>query len=182
MFLHVFQLESLPSVRAYPKFLAVLDNLIHLWIGVLSWSVIADDPWALNLDLCLVAIGASFIDLDHFLAAWSFSPDAAMHASHRGILHCTGLLFCISGFLYWKGKPHLALLLLVAFIPHHLRDAQRRGLYLIPFFPGIETPPIPKSFVRFFLPAYPWILNYFRTSFSPKHPSGGYLAQKVFNV
>lgn len=132
--------------------------MIHLWIGVTTWSVVSDNssPWALTPDFIRVAIGASFIDMDHWIASGSWDP---FHAPHRGIFHCTGLMLIITAFVY-KYRPHWALLLMVAFIPHHLRDAQRRGLYMIPFFPEVETPAIPTWLVRILLPVFPWILNY----------------------
>lgn len=132
---------------------------------MLSWSILDPVPWSLNEDLLLVSLGASLIDLDHFIAAGSWSIDKAMHAPHRGPFHSTGLLFVIF-FLLYRYRPHLSLLFLVAFLPHHMRDAQRRGIYIFP--PASlhwETRPIPIFLVRLFLPIFPWILVYLRDKY-----------------
>ncbi|CAL8113880.1 unnamed protein product [Orchesella dallaii] len=151
-------LESRQFALQCPRFRAVLDNVIHVHIGILTWSILDPDPWSLNGDMLTVAVGASFIDLDHFIAAGSWSVDKAMHAKTRGPFHSTGLFFIIFLILH-RFKPHLALLFLVAFLPHHMRDSQRRGIYIFPP-PSLhfETPPVPIFFVRLFLPVFPWIL------------------------
>lgn len=139
--------------------------MIHVHIGILTWSLLDPIPWALNSDMLTVAVGASFIDVDHFIAAQSWSIDKAMKPPHRGPFHSTGLLFVIF-FLLYKFKPHLALLFLVAFLPHHMRDSQRRGIYIFPPASlGFETRPIPKVFVRLFLPVFPWLLIMLRDRF-----------------
>jgi len=112
-----------------------------------------------------VAMGAAFIDLDHFLAAKTWDPHKAIHAPHRGIFHCTGLLSIVTAALY-PVRPHWSLLLLVAFIPHHVRDGVRRGIYLCP--PDIHTPPIPKWVARIFLPVFPWVMHHCKSYFSGK--------------
>ena len=115
--------------------------------------------------MAFVAFGSSFIDVDHFIAAGSFSFDKAMHAPHRGPFHSTGLFLII--FLIWhKFRPHQALLFLISFLPHHLRDAQRRGIYLFPpAYMGWETAPLPKALVRVLIPLFPWAVISLRDKF-----------------
>ncbi|ODM95074.1 Transmembrane protein [Orchesella cincta] len=159
-------LESTNVALSCPRFRAVLDNMIHVHIGILTWSILDPVPWSLNMDMLTVALGASLIDVDHFIAAGSWSIDNAIHASHRGIFHSTGLFFLIF-FILHRFKPHLALLFLVAFLPHHMRDAQRRGIYIFPPASlGLETPPVPKFIVRLFLPIFPWLLVGLRERFN----------------
>lgn len=60
-----------------------------------------------------------------------------VHLPHRPPLHCTGLCVLIFGALLWCSRfyPGMALLpyqWLLAFSTHHLRDAIRRGLWLVP--------------------------------------------------
>ncbi|XP_021958364.1 transmembrane protein 267 isoform X2 [Folsomia candida] len=132
--------------------------MIHVWIGILSWIIFTEDPFGKCQDLIAVALGASVIDLDHFLAAQSFSVDAAMSAGKRGIFHCTGLAILISLVLFRLKGRSSALLFLLAVIPHHLRDAQRRGLYVLPFTHQLDTPPLNRALVRLLLPLVPWVL------------------------
>lgn len=159
------QLENTHTALSCPRFRAALDNIIHVHIGVLSWSILDPIPWSLNADLLAVALGSSLIDIDHFIAAKSWSFDKAMHAPHRGPFHSTGLLFLVFLGIY-RYSPHNALVFLVSFLPHHLRDSQRRGIYVFP--PASlhwETRPIPVFLVRLLIPALPWVLVYLRDRF-----------------
>ncbi len=113
-------------------------------------------------ELLLVGLGSSFIDVDHFIVARSFRIDGAMHAPHRGIFHCFGLLLAISLFLI-PFDLNWASVLLISFVPHHLRDSTRRGLYLYP--PLVHSAPISRNIVRFLLPCFPWVIWFFRTRF-----------------
>lgn len=85
----------------------------------------------------------------------SIALDHALNADHRGIFHCTGLAVLIAAILY---RTEFSLLALVIALPHHLRDAQRRGLYVLPFTHAWDTPPISKFVVRLLLPTVPWVL------------------------
>jgi len=149
-------IESLDLITRTHIVHAGVDNIIHTVIGVLTWTVISDEPWKISFELLGVAIISSAIDLDHFIAARTITINGALNAPHRGIFHCSGLLLSVSILLLLCKKPQWALILFVSFIPHHLRDATRRGLYLCP--PYIHSNPLPKSLVRLILPIFPWLV------------------------
>lgn len=142
--------------------LAIIDNFVHGVIGILSWTVV--DPSSVlsgpSRDLILVGFGSLLIDIDHFFAARSLDLSRVLHAPYRGVLHCSGLLFLIA-LTCLPFKPNWSLLLFVTFIPHHLRDSTRRGLYL--YFPYVHTRPLPKLLINSLLASFPWLIYVLRT-------------------
>ncbi|KAF7282014.1 hypothetical protein GWI33_003675 [Rhynchophorus ferrugineus] len=136
---------------------ALFDNATHAIIGSLCWTLfyinsnkIGVSAKYIIFEIAICALIASMIDLDHFIAAKSFSLKDATRLKNRPFLHCTTLplvvfmiLAVISYSLQWNSLKRFALLLLTAFISHHIRDATRRGLWLYPF--G-STAPIPYAF------------------------------------
>ncbi|KAK7497776.1 hypothetical protein BaRGS_00010910 [Batillaria attramentaria] len=129
---------------------ALQDSITHGVVGMLSWAVV-ETP---GLEACkwmscvVCGILASAIDVDHFLAAKSLQLQDAVNLKHRPPFHSTSLvlmltstLWCVSSLLPTLPLKKPALLLLTAWLSHHLRDANRRGLW----FPPIgSSPPLPS--------------------------------------
>ncbi len=88
------------------------------------------------------------MDIDHFIEVRSLSLHRALHEQPRGrpFLHNSLLLLIINVTLFalehffWRSEQiSYSLVFFLGWSTHHLRDAQRRGLTLLPL--G-ETPPI----------------------------------------
>lgn len=95
----------------------------------------------------LCAGASSVLDLDHFLAAGSFTMHGAMHLPARPFGHSVTFaittLACVHALARaWLGVLHLGPLLAVAWGSHQARDACRRGLW---FWPLGSTPPLPYA-------------------------------------
>ncbi len=95
------------------------------------------------------------LDADHFLSAHSFAFRDALNLSARPFGHAFTFVLAAVGAAALlpavlptpvsaavPGMPHAWLLLAVAWVTHHLRDATRRGLWLWPL--G-STPPLPAA-------------------------------------
>ena len=125
-------------------------------MGLFSWLIVEpSSAFGLTPEFALVGLGASLIDIDHFIAARSLRISGAMQAPHRGIFHCSGLFLLLS-LLLFPFDVNWACVLLISFGPHHLRDATRRGIYLYP--PLIHTRPISKNLVRILIPCFSWLI------------------------
>eukprot|EP00116_Pleurobrachia_bachei_P004790 sb/3465052/ len=141
---------------------AVTDNLVHGTIAVVSWILgrynhhLTKEKSGLRGDLTrgyrsglathtliilesiICGVIACLIDLDHFVAAWSFDIEDALAAPVRGMLHNSAIVILLAVYHYYT--PYLSLVILtVAFSTHQLREAVRRGLMFLPI--G-HTPPI----------------------------------------
>ncbi|XP_059471573.1 transmembrane protein 267 [Neocloeon triangulifer] len=131
---------------------ALADNVTHGAVGGLSWWLLIGIQWPLLpassriLQSIWVAFIASAIDLDHFVAAGSLNIHDVVRLPHRPPLHCTGLCVLALAALtvcavFYPGMRLLPCQWLLAFATHHVRDATRRGLWLIP---GLwSTRPLP---------------------------------------
>ena len=137
------------ATRDKKWFRAVADNLTHgviagwCWINVLLGQR-GDDKASVGVAQASVgAVLGSFIDLDHFVFAKS--------RDHRPYAHNTLLVLSatISIYLVLRSMPclrnaltrELHLVFFFACMSHHLRDANRRGLWLGP----LSTPPISRK-------------------------------------
>ncbi|CAF0971854.1 unnamed protein product [Adineta steineri] len=124
---------------------AITDNFIHGLISVFATSFLFG--WKRRTLLILAYIAGSFVDIDHFLEARSLSLHHALNLQQgRPFLHNSLLLliinifaFGIEHFLWRYHYIYYSAIFFIGWSTHHLRDAQRRGLTLLPF--G-ETPPI----------------------------------------
>ncbi|CAF4017648.1 unnamed protein product [Adineta steineri] len=124
---------------------AITDNFIHGLISVFATSFLFG--WRRRTLLILAYIAGSFVDIDHFLEARSLSLHHALNLQQgRPFLHNSLLLliinifaFGIEHFLWRYHYIYYSAVFFIGWSTHHLRDAQRRGLTLLPF--G-ETPPI----------------------------------------
>ncbi|XP_070545963.1 transmembrane protein 267-like [Ptychodera flava] len=139
---------QLPWISRNMALRAIADNGIHAVIGLWCWSLVSglqtiDDV----LQTILCGVLSSAVDLDHFIAAKSFSLKDALSLKSRPPFHATTLIPVIACFLklsiYLHPMPRLQNLpwiFSVAWFSHHIRDGTRRGLWMWPF--G-STPPIP---------------------------------------
>ncbi|XP_068627242.1 transmembrane protein 267 [Battus philenor] len=148
-------------------FRAISDSSTHAAIGLLSALLfftyetgLSDQARLYNVMFCTAL--SSLIDIDHFIAAKSFKLKDLVHLKQRGILHCTTLwilLTAISLFLSHLTKRlniyTLTFMAVLAYMSHHVRDANRRGLWLYPF--G-HTPPLSKYFYIFLLLVLPRVV------------------------
>ncbi|CAF0956073.1 unnamed protein product [Adineta steineri] len=124
---------------------AITDNFTHGLISVFATSFLFG--WRRRTLLILAYIAGSFVDIDHFLEARSLSLHHALNLQQgRPFLHNSLLLliinifaFGIEHFLWRYHYIYYSAVFFIGWSTHHLRDAQRRGLTLLPF--G-ETPPI----------------------------------------
>ncbi|GFG34782.1 hypothetical protein Cfor_12045 [Coptotermes formosanus] len=146
---HIVERSALPEDMR-----AVVDNMTHGAIGLLSWHIVTAHlrDLSLSMRVCEVlfcGLIASAVDLDHFAAARSFRIQDARQLSSRSPMHCTSVTLAVSGLMLllahvfqWPSLHHFTWILVAAVVGHHLRDATRRGLWLCPF--G-SSPPIPYT-------------------------------------
>ncbi|XP_075227402.1 transmembrane protein 267 isoform X1 [Lycorma delicatula] len=127
----------------------IIDSTTHGIIGLLSWFIVTlhiRNRYS-KYEIFCCGIFASLIDIDHFIKAKSFRLKHAMHlAEVRPFLHCSSipvLLLIFSTLINYIFKSNKILrygwLLWTAFMSHHIRDANRRGLW---FYPFGSTPPL----------------------------------------
>jgi hypothetical protein len=103
-------------------------------VGILSWSIICYP----NLEFYeVLASGflASIIDIDHFVSAKSFQLIDAISLDKRPFLHnsltlliCNVILLCVLA-LFIPNKKYWSLLFFISWFSHHIRDANRRGVW-----------------------------------------------------
>ncbi|CAB3387939.1 Hypothetical predicted protein [Cloeon dipterum] len=131
---------------------ALADSVTHGLVGGLSWWLLVGIQWPHTptvsrlLQTVWVTFLASAVDLDHFVAAGTLNIHEVVRLPHRPPLHCTGLCAAAFGALlvcarFYPGMHLLPWQWLLAFSTHHVRDATRRGLWLVP---GLwSTRPLP---------------------------------------
>jgi len=138
---------------------ALQDSAVHGLVALLSWFiVIGCHMTSYTLYETILCGGlASIVDVDHFIAAGSFSLDAALSLSKRPMFHNSTLIPLLAVALYLALRvirfifpsplltslsENLVLIFIVAWSTHHLRDATRRGLW---FAPWGSTPALPRT-------------------------------------
>ncbi|XP_045456382.1 transmembrane protein 267 [Melitaea cinxia] len=149
-------------------FRAVADSTVHTTIGALSALLffssvkITNEACFYNTVICTVV--SCLIDVDHFLMAKSFYLKDVAKLKQRGILHCTTLWIVITllliAYSYINRKHNfyvITYMILIAFSSHHIRDGERRGLWLYPY--G-HTRPINKSIYLILICLLPSLLSY----------------------
>lgn len=151
---------------------AVSDNLTHALVGGLSWALVvklSKKSTTKNLSgiiICLLV--SSLIDLDHFLLAKSWKLRDARHLREkRPILHCSALplLVWLIFELNYKYFRHATAgyymwVIITAFISHHVRDANRRGMWFgfmgttpaIPYYLYISIAMVLPHFIYWVIP------------------------------
>lgn len=152
---------------------AFADNIIHSLIGALSCIIYLIHEgiyyrrptfWAY---VAMATIMASFIDLDHFIVAKSFHLKDLKEFKYRGFLHCTTLCSLLFVMIITVAHTYssssldmIGWIWLISFTSHHVRDANRRGLWCFPF--G-STPPIPDMVYVALNVMLPHIFSYFHS-------------------
>ncbi|TMW61293.1 hypothetical protein Poli38472_013756 [Pythium oligandrum] len=112
--------------------------------STLSWR-----DWRAFLTSCLLAgVTAALLDLDHFIAAGSFSIDGATHLKGRPFGHAVTFILAVV-LLVWAYSchkrankwtiVHRVSFVVTTLLSHQLRDGMRLGLW---FWPIGSTPPI----------------------------------------
>ncbi|XP_024885353.1 transmembrane protein 267 [Temnothorax curvispinosus] len=157
---------------------AAFDNATHATVGGLTWTlivVLSRKSVARNLNSVFSCfLLASFIDLDHFIAARSWHIHDATHLQKRPFLHCTTvpivlwtLFISFSNAFHSPLLEHTSWVILAAFLSHHIRDGTRRGLWFCPF--G-STRPIPYYLYVSLCMSLPYILHWLMRlhTFTPK--------------
>ncbi|XP_026325702.1 transmembrane protein 267 [Hyposmocoma kahamanoa] len=149
-----------------PVFRAVTDSLVHASIGFLSSLLffshdinVSYNVSVLNIIICTFV--SSLIDIDHAVLAKSVHLKDMVNLRQRGFLHCTSLWLLITTILlmysYVFKKVNVYLLtfmLIIAYSSHHIRDANRRGIWLYPF--G-HTAAVHKYMYIFLICALPYL-------------------------
>ncbi|XP_013162575.1 PREDICTED: transmembrane protein C5orf28 homolog [Papilio xuthus] len=134
-------------------FRAFSDSSVHAIIGLISGMLfftydigLTTQARIYNVIFCTIL--SSLIDIDHFIAARSFKLKDATNLKQRGIFHCTTFWLLITILLiiytYITKKLNIYIITymtIIAYTSHHIRDGNRRGLWLYPI--G-ETSPINK--------------------------------------
>ncbi|XP_035213979.1 transmembrane protein 267-like isoform X2 [Stegodyphus dumicola] len=131
------------KVQKIAILLAVVDNLTHICLGAISWLIVISfenftSEKITYILMCAFCAGA--IDIDHFLAAKSFSLSAAVSLPcrppfHNSTLMILGIASYISAMRYKNcaSQEYIGWIILVAIVSHHLRDSLHRGLWLWPW-------------------------------------------------
>ncbi|KOB69964.1 Uncharacterized protein OBRU01_16075 [Operophtera brumata] len=126
-------------------FRAAADSIVHATIGLLSAVLFFTNSLNIPLQTCiyytiLCTVVSSLIDIDHVFVAKSIRLKDLTNLNQRGIFHCTTFWLVVTTILlvysYTVKKLNTCILtymLILAFTSHHLRDANRRGLWLYPF-------------------------------------------------
>ncbi|XP_072947001.1 transmembrane protein 267 [Epargyreus clarus] len=167
-------------------FRAVADSFTHATIGFLSALLffshdisVTSQVRVYNIIFCTII--SSLIDIDHAFVARSFYLKDYTNLKQRGIFHCTtfwatitALLLIYSNIVKKLNIYLLTWMLILAFTSHHIRDANRRGLWLYPY--G-HSAPIPKYLYIMLISTLPIIFAYIFTYFKPpvKHSVVQYL-------
>ncbi|GFS22551.1 transmembrane protein 267 [Elysia marginata] len=121
---------------------AFIDSSTHALVGFFVWAMVENSSlltdWSKWFNCVAAAVLAASVDLDHFLAAGSLSLKKALHLSKRPPFHNTSLVFGVTFAIIvlnkWRPKTWIfALMFLSAWLSHHIRDANHRGLWIFPF-------------------------------------------------
>lgn len=95
----------------------------------------------------IATIVGSVLDIDHFIAAFSWRLHDARQLSRRPFGHAVPFIMITIYFVHiiFRNK-RITGIVAVSLIGHHLRDASKRGLW---FWPLGSTPPLPKYVIYF---------------------------------
>jgi len=150
-------------------FRSIVDNATHGSVGAVSWAatVISKksySDWEMWLEIFIAGASASFIDIDHFIGDTTYKLRDEKYIKGRPFLHSSSILIIIVLFCFYcqKYSPHLIdiisknlpWILVVAWSSHHVRDAQRRGLWFSPFGSTSPIPYILYICITFFIPIF----------------------------
>lgn len=140
---------------------ALMDNASHCFVGVLSWCIISYPKLVLN-EILVVGFLSSIIDIDHFISARSMSLHDAISLANRPFLH-NSLTLCVLNlilftclYLFDPTKLNWALMFFTAWFSHHIRDANRRGMW---FGSVYTSPAIPDAWYLSIITLTPLLLR-----------------------
>ncbi|XP_034838934.1 transmembrane protein 267 [Maniola hyperantus] len=150
-------------------FRAFADTSVHgaigFWSALLFFSCginVTTQAWLCNVLFCSAM--SSLIDVDHFIVAKSFNLKDIANVNRRGIFHNTSFSIIVAVILliltHISRKINLYLLtymLILAFTSHHIRDGNRRGIWLYPY---THTQPLGKCLYVFLICLLPFVFAY----------------------
>ncbi len=114
---------------------ALMDNISHMLIGVLSWLIISYPKLNAN-EIIATAFFSSIIDIDHFISARSLKLTDAISLSNRPFLHNSLTLLIVNLIIfillnYFNSKANYwSTIFFISWFSHHIRDGNRRGVWL----------------------------------------------------
>ncbi|XP_052897649.1 transmembrane protein 267 [Anopheles moucheti] len=165
--------DKLTEYVQYPALLrACIDNATHAFIGCIAAEIILHSfkyQLARHEYYLLLFIGmivSSFIDLDHFIEARSFSLQDATHLRRRPFLHNSAICLIMFMLLILTkrfGSIKCGLFTAMAFIAfttHHLRDATRRGIWIKSPFQDSSSPALPYVVYLVLVNIIPHVINH----------------------
>lgn len=142
---------------------AMMDNGSHSFIGILSWFIISYPNISL-IELAVSGLFSSFIDLDHFISARSFSLINATSLPKRPFLHnsltllIANIIFSALSTLFANTDRNWVSLIFICWFSHHVRDANRHGLW---FGSVYSTPRIKDSLYLTIILIQPLVFRFF---------------------
>ena len=117
------------------------------------------------LEIFSALVIGSMLDLDHFIAAKSFSLFSATHLQNRPFGHNLFFIFILSLIIFLFFSKRFSLLFFTATFNHLSRDALRRGYTLTPFSP-LSTPNISYFIYLSTFATVPFLIAHFLNKFS----------------
>uniref|UniRef100_H2YJ56 Transmembrane protein 267 n=1 Tax=Ciona savignyi TaxID=51511 RepID=H2YJ56_CIOSA len=163
---------------------AIADSSVHFLVAVACWAVVVNgSAQSLILESLICGLLSSLVDVDHFIEARQLSLSAAISVNHRGALHCFATIPVVAG-LIWVVRESLCdvaryltssiliqstimnlhIIISVAWLSHQLRDATRRGIYIMPM---CNTNPIPQYLYIAAVTVFSYLLNIFWVPYNP---------------
>ena len=157
---------------------AGMDNLSHMFVGILSWTIISYSKLNTN-EILTVAFFSSIIDIDHFISAKSLKLSDAISLDKRPFLHnsltlllANAILFVILNVFYSGKKSNWSIIFFIAWFSHHIRDANRRGMWFGSIY---TTKPIKDEWYLAIILIAPLVLRYLNQN------DASYIFSKDFN-
>ncbi|XP_045783569.1 transmembrane protein 267 isoform X2 [Maniola jurtina] len=150
-------------------FRAFADTSVHgaigFWSALLFFSCginVTTQAWLYNVLFCSAM--SSLIEVDHFIVAKSFNLKDIANVNRRGVFHNTSFCVIVTAILIIlthiarKINVHLfTYMLLLAFTSHHIRDGNRRGIWL---YSSTHTQPLGKCLYMFLICLLPCVFAY----------------------
>ncbi len=166
---------------------ALLDNFSHSLIALLSWLIVRLPHVHAN-ELILSAFIGSIIDIDHFLSARSMRLTDATSLSSRPFLHNSLTLFFLTVLvvfytsIYSVKHRYFSLLFFLSWFSHHLRDANRHGLWINLIGFNYHTRPLNAGFYISFVCLLPVLSRVIFSRASPAQNMYVYSTVWIFSM
>lgn len=155
---------------------AAFDSFAHGASSGLCWLIVELESYPsiswhrkiINSVVC--ALLASLLDADHFIAAKSFRLTSALSLSQRPFFHNTTLMigwtFILVVFVhFWAEFKWILFFFVIVWLPHHTRDANRRGFWLWPL--G-HTRPLPFWFYTSFIISCAYVVIFLELNYDQR--------------